>query len=1254
MTRRRVKRVDIADGLTTLAAATLAYLFAAALLDHWVARSGLGFWERFSVWVVMITAGGYYFVRKILPLLVFRISPVFAAHTIEQGWPAFKNSLINFLFLRRRSEEPGGDELARRVYQGLEAQAAAGLARVDPETIVDRSHLIRVGALLAGVVAVCCLYLAISPKNPLVSFGRVIWPWAPIDAPTRVKIDRIEINGVKIGASDPGVVEAYQGETVLVSAEVRGVRADEPVSLVYSSADGQSVDQVVPMAVPSGGYRYQAEVPPGNLGLQQGLVFYLTAGDCTPRHFRIEMQIPLAIVVDQLEYRYPAYTGLATRTVPREGDVRGLEGTEVTIRATANQEIADAYVEFDGNPRQILKMESRGTSASARLPLRMSREDPAQPEHTSYQLRFTDAKRRENRRPIRHRIEVIPDLKPAVRFLEPPESEVRIPEGGLVDIKVQAQDPDFGLRRVAIRAQCEGKREELKIPALLSVPRPQKAHQGLFEGGYRFEPAKLGLKGGDRVSYWAEALDNKEDAKGPAPNAAETEKRWIVILSPAKTQEPGGEGGQGAQDRRPAAGGKPDGRPDSKPQPGEPNAPPQAGPEEKGQPGRPEAPSPAGTDRQPAAPKEQSGQPEKPGQPGEEPQERIDGQTNPGEAVEKILRYREEQRQPEGQSGEEQAKEATRKQPVGEGPSDGAQEGPGSEQGKSPSGQPPAGPEKPAGKGTDTGQGEENKSGKPSTPGKGQGAKQAAAAGQQEESAPGQPQGAGKKTTPGKKNAPVAKTGTGQGAQQPSGEPQGPGEARPAGEKMPAGEKPGEATPDQQAAGQKQGTGEKTAAGAKGRGTPQGKEKPAGASAPKPESALPDGKPTGAGEAQKAEASPGAKGGEKVEPQRSPDNEPGSEKPSPGEKPDSGKGAQAQGAERKEPGKRQDADPGEPGAKGGDPKPSVDTPGAGQSPEKPVPTPSPQDANRPRERKPGDTGKEKPGTDPTPPSPSTSPKTSDCKSDEQGDRSGGGGKGGGQSADKKGAGDPGKNTSAEQGGSQSAEQGKGQDGTKAGQQAKAESATGKAGSKGEGQGKGEDKQPGEPQGPKGSQGKGDSAGGRGGKADQQTPGEPGKQGSTQPGGATRGNPEGGGIPGERPPGAPPPEGPKPTPDDPNLDYARKRTNLALRTLEEELAKEKPELLERLGWTRSDAERFLRSWEQLRKEARDAGPRGEAAQKELDRALRSLGLRQRSTQSAKGRGPADQLRPQDVGRFAPPPEWADLIEAYSKGISKAKP
>src|SRR5204862_281441 len=104
-------------------------------------------------------------------------------------------------------------------------------------------------------------------------------------------------------------------------------------------------------------------------------------------------------------------------------------------------------------------------------------------------------------------------------------------------------------------------------------------------------------------------------------------------------------------------------------------------------------------------------------------------------------------------------------------------------------------------------------------------------------------------------------------------------------------------------------------------------------------------------------------------------------------------------------------------------------------------------------------------------------------------------------------------------------------------------------------------------------------------------------------------------------------------------------------LRDQLAKEKPELLDRLGWTPEEARQFLERWEEMKRAAAQEGPKGEAARRVLDDALKSLGLRPRGAQLRRGGSAQDQPQNlKDAGRFAPPPEWSEQLRAYTRGVA----
>ncbi|MFH1921674.1 MAG: hypothetical protein ABIP48_17555, partial [Planctomycetota bacterium] len=125
------------------------------------------------------------------------------------------------------------------------------------------------------------------------------------------------------------------------------------------------------------------------------------------------------------------------------------------------------------------------------------------------------------------------------------------------------------------------------------------------------------------------------------------------------------------------------------------------------------------------------------------------------------------------------------------------------------------------------------------------------------------------------------------------------------------------------------------------------------------------------------------------------------------------------------------------------------------------------------------------------------------------------------------------------------------------------------------------------------------------------------------------------------------------PEDANLEFARKATNLALEHLEDELSKDQPDqkLLDRLGWTKDDLKRFYQQWDQMRREASGRNARSGSAREEIDKALDSLGLRPSGTELGGGRTKPDQSGNLKEGlRIDPPPEWAEAFRAYTTGIA----
>ena len=288
-------------------------------------------------------------------------------------------------------------------------------------------------------------------------------------------------------------------------------------------------------------------------------------------------------------------------------------------------------------------------------------------------------------------------------------------------------------------------------------------------------------------------------------------------------------------------------------------------------------------------------------------------------------------------------------------------------------------------------------------------------------------------------------------------------------------------------------------------------------------------------------------------------------------------------------------------------------------------------------------------------SPGHGKKSGSTPGEQGGDRSGNGGEGGGDQGMKPGMGQSGGSTPSEDGSGMADGPGKGESGKQGGDGQVANQPTGRAGNQ---PGKGSSTQ------------KGGEKAGPGEASKQSRNGEkkPGAKGESEEGDS---NPSGPGQ--ERAGGGRPPNELKMHEGDPmnrrtgsgveaetneeaNAEYARKVTQLTLEKLRQQADKPDPELLKRLGADPNDKEflrRFLDRWEKMYSDAAQPGETGKQGARELDDALKSLGLRPQSNKVRGTDNADDNLRDKDVSASRPPEEYERLFRAYNRATRELK-
>lgn len=1169
-TRGAVKMMELAASLLMVATAALLYLMGMALLDHWLVPGGFGRVGRMIAFVVFVALAGVFLARQLYPLLFHRVNPVYAAHTIEQAHPTLKNGLINFLLLRGRRAE-----VTEGVYQAMEAQAATRLADVRDEGAVDHSRLIQMAYVLCAVLIVCGLYKVLSPKDPLLSAGRVLAPWSDLRAPTRVTIDDIR----------PGEVAVPQGDHVRVSARVRGLDEDEPVNVWIATNNSDGDRRQIEMFVPPGDNRYACRIPETAGGVRGDFRYRVEAGDAVSPTYHVRVTAVPTMVVESVQYKYPAYTGMTTRVVPRRGDIRAIEGTAVTVNARANYPIQSARIDFESDGRSDRPMTFEGDRASISFVLGL-KQDRQTSQPSSYRLTFTNENGHRNRQPIEHHVEVIADLPPEATILAPQQDDIELPVDSSATIEVQAVDPDFALQRVTLHGVrgSDGVVEQRLL---------DEEHAGQFTAKFDFVPSQHGLRPGDVVQVRATATDNKQ----PDPQTGQSSLKRFRILGPEKESadqrsEDGSDQAEGepAQDAASGDTQQRDAEQAGHARPGE------AGASEKDQ--QPE-PAPRDSD-EPADDQRAEGQrPEAREQPPDE-------------------RPQDEGQQPRSEpSTEEQPSEAGQGDPN----SDGGQQQ--DDEAASQDGQPSEG---------SGAEGSDKAAPQPGQRSPGQRSEQAQRSGGQQPSD-------------------SRSSSTRDGAGQPQdGRPQpGSGESGSSSEPSAARDRqqvPRDGSDDGSAFRKLLERLEQQGDEQQGRGQPGrqkqdgGPEAAGGEKAPSQDEASRRDKPADQGRpAQDAQQSPsaadrqkrptGQEAGPTAEDRKSP-----AEGTASHQGPEADRDGQRAGTDGEQTADRQTAQDeatGQPGGGQGDPS---------------AETPDPQDAIKPRDKSPAGTEKDAP-QQPDAKSPAHGRTESDSRGAQAGDRPGGGQPGGGQQADREGTGSAGSNTDAEQGSGTSKQPGSGQTSDQAGDDTPSGGRSGES----------DDAQPGAG---------GQSRDGRRGE-DAQDGGLPrrdaaGSDQQPRDGTGSRGDGthSGGGAPdGDAQRRVDPPQPQQPGPskaDEVNLQYARKATDLVLEKLKDQMARDKvdQEILDDLGWSDEDLQRFVRRWDQMKQRARLSGEAGRQAREDLDEALRSLGLRKDRLET-RYRPDDDRLQKlYEAFRQPPPKEIESRLRSYNRGVSKTAP
>ena len=236
----------------------------------------------------------------------------------------------------------------------------------------------------------------------------------------------------------------------------------------------------------------------------------------------------------QLEYHFPAYTGLAPQKIEDGGDIAVLRGTEVRVRAVPTMATSGGHVVLEKVAEVPLTAAADGALTGS---FKVDRDG-------LYHLEMNAPTGERVTASPQYTIDVLADQPPTVSIAKPGRDTTASP---IEEVFVEARaDDDFGVKNLELVYSVNGGAE--KTVRLFDGQKRMSE----VSAGHTFYLEELTLKAGDSVSYYARATDN-DGVRGAKPATSDI---YFVKIRPLRkdfrrAQSQASGGGAGGQQQKP-------------------------------------------------------------------------------------------------------------------------------------------------------------------------------------------------------------------------------------------------------------------------------------------------------------------------------------------------------------------------------------------------------------------------------------------------------------------------------------------------------------------------------------------------------------------------------------------------------------------------------------------------------------------------------------------------------------------------------
>ena len=513
--RRRWRVKLVVRGLAlTMAAVLLTFLLSASTLEALRFQPEAVTAFRVVLWLTVACLLAWWVARPLLrPISDDRV-----ALYLEEHEPSLKSRVLTAVEAVR-PDAPAPTELLEAVVE----RAVKRCRKIDYGKSIERSAIRRSSGALGGLALASFALVFLGPGFFRHASSALFFPARAAEA----------VNPYSVSVS-PGDTTISRNSDLMVSAVLGGFNSEDVV--LHTQEAGESGWSAMPM-IETGTGAFEGLL----LNVAEETRYYVESSGVRSATFALGVADLPAVDRLQMEYRFPAYSGLAPRRFEYGGDVAALAGTTVTLTVTPTLSAPAARLVLDSGDTIAMSAletaaldlpttedDARQVASSFRGSFQVSRQG-------FYGIEFQTSDGAWVAGAPDYRIDVLTDQGPSISFSKPGrDTEVSSIEEVFIEARA---DDDIGVAEVLwIGSVNGGPPDTVRIHSSTGTPTPEvtASHVVFME--------ELELETGDLVAYHGVARDN-----APVPNEASTDIYFLQVRPFRRDfrEAPAGAGGAG-------------------------------------------------------------------------------------------------------------------------------------------------------------------------------------------------------------------------------------------------------------------------------------------------------------------------------------------------------------------------------------------------------------------------------------------------------------------------------------------------------------------------------------------------------------------------------------------------------------------------------------------------------------------------------------------------------------------------------------